>query len=125
LFPDKFGRLESDVRDGFAIQVSSLERASMEMAHEVTDTASFSWAAEHLQSLVSLRPAVMQQCLEACQSIRAKRVLLFLAKFYRHPWAARIDLSRIDLGSVKRQVVKGGRLDDNFHITVPAEFADG
>lgn len=125
LFPDEFGGFESDARDGFGIQMSSLERASFELAHEVTDAASFSWAAEHLQSLVSLRPGVMQQHLEVCQSVRAKRVLLFLGKYYRHAWVARINLSRVDLGSGKRQVVKGGRLDADFHITVPAEFADG
>jgi hypothetical protein len=34
------------------------------------------------------------------------------------PWRAELQLDRIDLGSGKRQIVAGGRLDKRYGITV-------
>ena len=112
-------------RDHFVIEISSLERAAFEVVYEISDAASFGWAAELVQALVSLRPALMQQYLDACTSIKVKRILLFLASHYRLPWLERIDLGTIGLGRGKRQVVEGGLFDSRFQITVPREFARG
>ena len=112
-------------KDGFVISVSSIERAGFELVHEITDGASFNWVAEQFQGLVNLRPSLMQLYLESCTSIRVKRLLLFLGHYYNHAWAQRIDRSRIELGSGKRQVVKNGWLHPELQITVPREFAGG
>jgi len=112
-------------KDGFVIEISSMERASFELAHEITDDATFNWVAEQFQGLVNLRPSLMQLYLESCTSIRVKRLLLFLGIYYGHVWAQRIDRSRINLGSGKRQVVKNGWLHPELQITVPREFAGG
>ena len=112
-------------QENFSIVISPPERAAFEVVYEVSDGSSFEWAAELVQGLVNLRPGPMQQSFEACNSIRVKRILLFLGSYYRLPWFDRLDHSRIALGKGKRQVVKGGRLDSQFQITVPGAFASG
>lgn len=110
---------------GVTIEVSSTERAIFELLYQVPRTFSFTFAAETLEGLRHLRPGLMQTYLEHCRFVRVKRLLLFLGDYYRHPWAARIDQTRINLGSGKRQIVKGGRLNSQYQITVPADFTDG
>jgi hypothetical protein len=112
-------------KDGYVIEASSMERASFELAYEIRDGESFNWAAEQFQGLVNLRPQLMQQYLEACTSIRVKRLVLLLGTYYGQVWAQRLDRSRINLGSGKRQVVKNGWLHPELQITVPREFASG
>jgi len=112
-------------KDGFVIEASSMERASFELVYEITDDESFNWVAEQFQGLVNLRPQLMQMYLEACTLIRVKRLVLFLGAYYGQVWAQRVDLSRINLGSGKRQVVKNGWLHPGLQITVPKEFGSG
>ncbi|WP_213981198.1 type IV toxin-antitoxin system AbiEi family antitoxin domain-containing protein [Sphingomonas sp. dw_22] len=37
-------------------------------------------------------------------------------------WRSRLDTSRIDLGSGKRALIKGGELDPRYNITVPPDL---
>jgi hypothetical protein len=50
-----------------------------------------------------------------------KRLFLHLAEALGHPWFRELNLGRINLGSGKRALVPGGRLDPKYLITVPAE----
>ena len=129
LAPDLFESSELDVSGGnfgaFSINISSPERAVVELLYQVPNTFSFAFAAEIVQGLVSLRPGLMQQFLESCRSIKAKRLLLFLAGFYQQQWLKHLDRRKINLGSGKRQIIEGGRLDSEYQITVPMEFAIG
>jgi hypothetical protein len=109
----------------FSIQVSSLERAAFELMYGITDGSSFSFSAEIFQGLLNLRPALMQEHLERCRSVKLKRLVMFLANYYRLPWFEGIDSHSISLGKGKRQIVKEGHYDKQFLITVPKEFASG
>lgn len=46
-------------------------------------------------------------------------VFLYLAHKHRPAWQKDIDESKINLGSGKREIVKGGQLDSRYLITVP------
>ena len=83
----------------FEVRISSPERAVLELIHVSDGEVLFS-------------------------SVRVKRVFLLLARHAGHAWYARLDLTRIDLGSGKRQLVSGGQLDKQFLITVPESFAN-
>jgi len=72
-----------------------------------------------MEGLTTLRPSLLQQLLEACSSIKVKRVFLYLAREAGHAWYGRLDKTRFDLGKGKRMIVRGGRLDAEFMITVP------
>ncbi len=69
-----------------------------------------------------LKPGVVNDLLAACRSIKVKRIFLFLAVHFDYPWAKRLKTADLDLGRGNRQVVKGGRLDKRFLITVPERF---
>jgi hypothetical protein len=42
-----------------------------------------------------------------------------MAEHHNHAWFKRLDQSSIDLGSGKREIVKGGILDKKYKIVVP------
>lgn len=108
----------------FEVWISSPERAVLELIHVSDGEALFSSVADLLAGLATLSPRRLQRLLEACRSVRVKRVFLLLARHAGHAWYARLDLTRLDLGSGKRQLISGGHLDKQFLITVPGSFAN-
>jgi hypothetical protein len=64
----------------------------------------------------------LETLLAECRSIKVKRLFLFFADRHRHPWLKRIDRSKIALGAGKRMLVRGGRLDPVYQITVPDDL---
>jgi hypothetical protein len=48
-----------------------------------------------------------------------KRVFSFFADRHQHGWMKRTDRSVVDLGNGKRMLVKRGKLDRAYQITVP------
>lgn len=106
----------------FELKISTPERAMLELIHQSADEMLFSGVADVLNGLATLSPRRLQSLLEACKSFRVKRVFLLLARNANHAWYARLDLSKIGLGKGKRQIIRGGRLDKEFLITVPESF---
>lgn len=112
------------VRD-LQIQVSAPERAIMEVLYEVQDDEhTFTHAFELFEGLTSLRPKLVNTLLLHCRSIKVKRLFLFMADQFSYPWISRIEKNQLDLGSGKRVVVKGGKLDKHYLITVPERQHD-
>ena len=48
----------------------------------------------HARSLPPLSPRRLQTLLEACQSVKVKRLFLFLAERHNHAWLKKLDLAR-------------------------------
>jgi len=114
--------LSTRVRD-WTLTASGLERAIMEVLSLVDESeSSFTHAAELFEGLTVLRHPVVNELLAACRSLKVKRLFLFLSLHYRYPWTEKLDRSRIDLGKGKRQIVRGGRYNSEFRITVPERF---
>lgn len=105
----------------FSLALSSPERAILEALEGVPGVTAFAEAQQLMEGLPTLRPKLMQQLLEACTSVKVKRLCLYLADATRMPWRDALDNARIDLGSGKRQVVAGGQLNARYGITVPRE----
>lgn len=99
--------------------VSVPERAILEVLNEVPEKIGFEHAFELLQGLTSLSPRALQQLLELCHNFKIRRLFLWYAEKLNYPWLNRIDRSRIELGSGNRVIVKGGKLDKKYLITVP------
>jgi hypothetical protein len=102
----------------FAIRISSPERAAMEMLYLVPVEQSFDEAEHIMEALLTLRPALVQKLLETCNSVKVKRVFMFMAEKFGLPWVEQLDLRKIDFGKGDRTIVKGGRLDPKYRITV-------
>lgn len=103
----------------FSIRISSPERAAMEMLYHVPSKQGFDEAELILNSLLNLRPALVQQLLETCNSVKVKRLFIYMAEKSNLPWVQEIDLTKVELGKGDRTIVPAGRLDAKYRITVP------
>ncbi|WP_256890033.1 type IV toxin-antitoxin system AbiEi family antitoxin [Acidomonas methanolica] len=104
------------------IRYSSKERAVLELLDELPERETFHQADALMEGMSDLSPRRLQALLEACTNVKVKRLFLFFADRHRHAWRPRLDISRIDLGSGKRVLAKGGKLDPHYNITVPSDL---
>jgi hypothetical protein len=111
--------LSQEEIEGFALKISSPERAIMELIYFIPISQGFEEAYFIIENLITLRPNILQELLEKCTSIKVKRIFLYLAERINHPWFTRLDLRKIDLGSGKRQIIDDGFFDSKYQITVP------
>jgi len=112
---------EAEVK-GERLKVSVLELAAYEIANAVPGSLSFEHAAELFQGLVNLSPRKVEVLLQSSRAVKTNRLYLFLADHFAHAWVKRINKANIDLGAGKRQIVSGGKLDQQYQITVPESF---
>jgi len=107
---------------GAAYWLASPEQAMLEVLADVPDTVSFEHADQLMQGLTSLSPRRLDVLLQGCRHVQVKRLFFFFAARWNYSWFQRLDRADYDLGSGKRVVVKGGRLDRDYLITVPESF---
>ena len=107
----------------YAITVAAPERAIMEVLYLVPAKETFEEAGLLMEGLTTLRPRLVQSLLEQCGSIKVKRLFMFPAEACNHAWVRKLELSKVDFGQGKRMIVKGGRLDVKYKITVPDSSA--
>jgi hypothetical protein len=77
---------------------------------------------ELMEGLNNLPPKQVQMLLEKCESVKVKRLFLYMAEKAKHSWFNYLDTEKIDLGRGKRSVVKNGALVEKYGITVPKEL---
>lgn len=106
--------------DGMIVSVP--ERAMLEALLSVPDKLSFDHANELMQGMTSFSPRVVQSLLEQCTSVKCKRLFLWLAERQNYPWFSKLSLNKIDLGAGNRMLVKVGKLNKKYHITVPSTY---
>lgn len=121
LFQDDTGLKPYKHRD-FDMMVSSPERAILEMLYHFPEHHTFDECFNIMENLVGLQPSLCQNLLEQCNSVKVKRMFLFLAEHAEHSWLDSIDTRGIDLGNGKRVLVKNGVYVDKYKITVPKNF---
>lgn len=95
------------------------EKAMMEALADVPKAVSFEHADELMQGLHNLSPRKLDELLKACNSVKIKRLFLWLAERQKHAWIKRLNPDDYDLGSGKRMIAEGGRLHKKWLITVP------
>lgn len=118
LFDKNLGLSDWDYGN-FKIRVSTPERAIMEALYLVPQKQTFDECSLLMEHLMTLRPNLIRELLENSNSIKMKRLFLYLAEKNSHPWFDRLDLSRVEIGKGKRVIVPGGVLDPKYKITVP------
>jgi len=119
--PDDLGVLNFPAKE-FNIKISGEIRALMECLHLVPHYQELSECYELMEGMNNLHPKKVQELLSNCHSIKVKRLFLYLAEKAKHEWFNHLDLSNIDLGSGKRQIVEEGALDKKYKITVPKSW---
>lgn len=108
----------------FSIKVSGAGRAIMECLHLAPQKQELMECYELMEGLNNLVPKQVQTLLENCQSVKVKRLFLYMAEKADHSWFKHLDLTNVDLGKGKRSIVKKGVLVDKYGITVPKELEE-
>lgn len=105
--------------------MSTPERAVLELLDEVPKRETFHQADVLMEGLRNLSPRLLQPLLTDCKNVKVKRLFFWFAERHNHAWLAKIDRSAIDLGKGKRMLVRGGKLNPTYNITVPGDLDDG
>lgn len=104
------------------LTVSTPERALLELLDELPQRESFHQVDMLVEGLRTLSPRRLQTLLTDCRSIKVKRLFFWFADRHQHAWLSQIDRTTITLGTGKRMLVKGGRLDTKYLITIPEDL---
>jgi hypothetical protein len=119
--PHSISRMNYGV-NGFDIMISSSIRALMECLYLVPQEQELEECYQFMSSLNNLHPSEVQELLEVCNSIKVKRLFLYLAEKLNHGWFKYLKIERINLGTGDRNIVKGGIYIAKYKITVPKEL---
>jgi Transcriptional regulator, AbiEi antitoxin, Type IV TA system/Transcriptional regulator, AbiEi antitoxin N-terminal domain len=109
-------------QDDWLFTLSTPERATLELLDQLPGRESFHQADMLFEGLGNLSPKRMQKLLADCRSVKVKRLFFFFADRHQHAWLKRLSKKPIDLGKGKRLLVKGGKLDGAYQITVPQDM---
>jgi hypothetical protein len=110
--------IEHEAAGGYKVNVSSRELAIMELIENFDLSNSLEIVENYAESLNTLRSYVLQEILEECQSVKVKRVFLYISEKLKLACFKKLNLEKINLGRGKRVVVEGGSLDKKYNITV-------
>jgi len=119
--PAGLGITEIELKN-FNLKISGAARALMECLYLAPKKMGIVECFELMEGLNNLRPNEVQNLLEKCESVKVKRLFLYLAEKARHGWLGRLNLKTVDLGSGKRLIERGGVYVGKYQITVPKEL---
>lgn len=112
-----------DFKDGeLTMKISNVDRAVMECLALCPDKFPLQEGYELMEALNSLRPSKVQELLEDCKSIKAKRLFLHFAEKANHSWFKYLDISKIDLGVGNRSLVESGVLVPKYKLVLSREL---
>lgn len=116
--------LESIERKNFLLKVSGAIRAIMECLYLTPHRQEISECYELMEGLNNLVPKKVQQMLEACTSIKVKRLFLYMAEKAGHEWFKHLELEKINLGEGKRSFTSNekGVYINKYKIVMPQSF---
>lgn len=103
----------------YEIKISSAERAVIELCYDVPIRESFDELDQIMSGLTTLRPRMVQEFLEKCGSVKAKRLFMYLAEKHDHAWVKKVNLEKVDFGKGKRSLCSNGHYDGKYEIVVP------
>ena len=105
---------------------SSPERAYLEILMDVPEAVSFEHADQLMQGLTTLSPRRLEELLKLTKNVKVRRLFYWFAERNQHAWFKKLPaphtLDKLGLGSGKRMLAQGGKLDTKYMMTVPEEF---
>ena len=115
--------LQENNEKQFQITISTAERAILECLYLCPEKMDLFEVYQIMSGMVNLRPDLIQKLLEECNSIKVKRLFLYMLKKSNHQWGNFLNLKNVTLGKGDRSVVKNGIYDSEYRITIPKELA--
>ena len=108
--------ITSMLQGAFEILTSTPERAFMECLNLVPKHYNLMDLYYIMEQLTALHPSMVQVVLEKNTSVKMKRLFLYMAEKAGHAWFSELDLTKIDTGSGKREIVANGVYDSKYKI---------
>jgi hypothetical protein len=121
--PVDIGMVDVELKT-FSIKVSAPARAVMECLYLAPEKQELMECYELMEGLNNVRPKFIQSLLEQCQSVKVKRLFIYMAEKAGHEWVQHLDLKKVDVGAGKRSIVKKGVYVAKYQITVPRELEE-
>lgn len=115
------GIIEQDYSQ-YKLNVSGPARAMLECLYMVPKYQDLIACYELMEGLSNLRPSIVQELLEKCNSVKVKRLFLYMAEKAGHSWFRFIKIDTIDLGKGKRSLASSGLYNKKYKITIPQEL---
>jgi hypothetical protein len=109
---------------GIELLVSSPERAFLECLLLSPKQYALMDLFYIMEQLTTLRPEILQDLLENTDSLKVKRLFLYMAEKAGHYWFNMLDMDKVDTSTSKHQLVKNGIYVPKYKITVPKELYD-
>ena len=106
----------------WSLRISTPERALLELLDELPSYETFHQVDMLVDGLRTLSPRRLQMLLIACRSVKVKRLFFWFAERHNQTWLKQLDRDKVDLGTGKRMLVKGGKLDPQYLITIPSDL---
>ena len=110
--------------NGMNIKSSSPERAILECLYLTPKSFDLLECYQIMEMMNNLRPKLVQELLETCQSIKVKRLFLYMADKAKLPIVKHLKLNKIDLGKGDRVIVKNGVYNSKYKISLPKELVE-
>lgn len=121
--PGNIGLTDLELKS-FSIKVSSAARAMMECLYLAKTNPEIIECYELMEGMNNLRPGSVQQLLNQCNSVKVKRLFLYMAEKAKHSWVQHLVVEQIDMGKGKRSLTKNGSYVSKYQITVPKELEE-
>jgi hypothetical protein len=101
------------------VTISTPERAILECLYLAPNKVDLVECYEIAEGLLNLRPKLMQDLLESCNSIKVKRLFVYMAEKANLPVMKHLDLQQINFGFGDRSLVKSGLYVAKYGLTLP------
>lgn len=107
-----------------SVLTSLPERAIMECLYLAPQKMDLVECYHLFEGLVNLKPKLVTELLENCNSVKVKRLFLYLADKANHQWFRFLTLDKVDIGTGNRILVEKGVYQAKYLISVPKELAE-
>ena len=109
-------------KNSFDLQISVPEQAFLECLLLAPNQYGYMDLFYIMEQLTALRSEVVQFLLENTDNFKIKRLFLYMAEKAGHAWFGKLDRSKIQLGTGKRQLTDKGVYVPEYMITIPREL---
>lgn len=121
--PKEMGMVDVELKF-FSLKVSGPIRALMECLYLAPEKQELLECYELMEALNNVRPQLVQSLLEACRSVKVKRLFMYLAEKAGHDWVHYLNIEKVNFGSGKRSIVENGVYIAKYQITVPKSLEE-
>jgi len=106
------------------VTISTPERAIMECLFLAPKKIDLVECYHLFEGLVNLKPKLVTELLVNCNSVKVKRLFLYMAEKANHQWFQFLNKDNINLGKGNRMLSEKGVYVTKYLISVPKELAE-